>query len=49
MMFEVELHHYGLPMEVNCHPEVDETPLLPELMIPKHLCTGHHDYGKSDI
>ena len=35
-LFEVELHHYGSPMEANCHPEVDESPFLPELMILKY-------------
>ena len=35
-LFEKELRHYGSPMDPNYRPEVDETELLPELMIPKY-------------
>lgn len=35
-MFEMELRHFGSPMDPQYHPEVDETELLPPLTIPKY-------------
>lgn len=35
-MFEIELRHYGSPMDPLYHPEVDDTELLPPLSIPKY-------------